>query len=159
MLVPPKDDDWSARIDPTKLKNRKFNSGKGAKAPPAKGARGCDISALWTETPEQKRQRLEDEMMGVKKPAQLVDGEEGRMGRGKEEKSRETERRIMEFNVCVLSRPLFETVVGIIWSLLTRMGCRRRKIEVVRFTISIRKRYQRRRKTIRVKGRSTRRRT
>ncbi|KAL9026569.1 MAG: hypothetical protein Q9196_004783 [Gyalolechia fulgens] len=73
MLIPPSQDDWSARIDPTKLRNRKFNTGKGAKAPPSsKGAAGgVDTNALWTETPEQKRQRLEDEMMGVKKPAQL----------------------------------------------------------------------------------------
>lgn len=102
MLVPPKQDDWSARVDPTKLRNRKFNTGKGAKAPSGRG--GGDISALWTETPEQKRQRLEDEMMGVKKPAQLVEGGDedaaGGRRRGDERERRETERRIREFNVC-----------------------------------------------------------
>lgn len=103
MLVPPKQDDWSARVDPTKLRNRKFNTGKGAKAAPASKG-GGDVSALWTETPEQKRQRLEDEIMGVKRPAQLVEGgeEEGRgrgKGRGDEVERRETERRIREFNV------------------------------------------------------------
>lgn len=93
MLLPPKQDDWSARVDPTKLKNRKFNTGKGSKAPAQKG--GSD-NALWTETPEQKRQRLEDEVMGVKKPAQL--DPEKKTDRRKEEEARETERRIQEYN-------------------------------------------------------------
>ncbi|KAI9828646.1 MAG: hypothetical protein M1832_001749 [Thelocarpon impressellum] len=66
MLVPPKQDDWSARVDPTKLRNRKFNTGKGSKAPAQQS--GAD-SALWTETPEQKRKRLDDEIMGIKQPA------------------------------------------------------------------------------------------
>ncbi|KAI4280774.1 MAG: hypothetical protein L6R38_004200 [Xanthoria sp. 2 TBL-2021] len=99
MLVPPSNSDWSSRIDPTKLRNRKFATGKGAKAPSSKGGGGIDT--IWTETPEQKRQRLQDEMMGVKKPAQLVDGgeeAEGRRGREDEAERRETERRIREFN-------------------------------------------------------------
>ena len=93
MLLPPKQDDWSVRVDPTKLKNRKFNTGKGSKAPAQGG--GSD-NALWTETPEQKRQRLEDEVMGVKKPAQL--GPEVKKDRRKEEEARETDRRIREYN-------------------------------------------------------------
>lgn len=93
MLLPPKQDDWSSRADPTKLKNRKFNTGKGSKAPAQKGG---GESALWTETPEQKRQRLADEVMGVKKPAQL--GPEEKTDRWKEEEARETERRIREYN-------------------------------------------------------------
>ena len=94
MLVPPKQDDWSSRVDPTKLKNRKFNTGKGAKAPSQKG--GSD-NALWTETPEQKRQRLEDEVMGVKTPAQLDTG--SKKSSTNEAEARETERRIREYNV------------------------------------------------------------
>lgn len=93
MLLPPKQDDWSARVDPTKLKNRKFNTGKGAKTP---GQKGGVENALWTETPEQKRQRLADEVMGVKKPAQL--GPEDKVDRWKEEEARETGRRISEYN-------------------------------------------------------------
>ena len=93
MLLPPKQDDWSARADPTKLKNRKFNTGKGSKAPTQKG--GTD-NVLWTETPEQKRQRLEDEVMGVKKPAQL--GPEEKTNKWKEDEARETQRRIQEYN-------------------------------------------------------------
>ncbi|MCJ1452562.1 hypothetical protein MMC28_002905 [Mycoblastus sanguinarius] len=93
MLVPPKQDDWSAHVDPTKLKTHKFNTGKGSKAPPQKS--GGD-SALWTETPEQKRQRLEDEVMGVKKPAQL--GPENKKEGWKEQEAKETQRRIREYN-------------------------------------------------------------
>ena len=93
MLLPPKQDDWSARVDPTKLKNRKFNTGKGSKAPAQAG--GSD-NALWTETPEQKRQRLEDEVMGVKRPAQL--GAEVKTDRRKEEEAREMDRRIRDYN-------------------------------------------------------------
>ena len=93
MLVPPKQDDWSARVDPTKLRNRKFNTGKGAKAPAQKGG---DDNALWTETPEQKRQRLEDEVMGIKKPAQL--GPEDKRDARKEQEAKETAKRIQEYN-------------------------------------------------------------
>jgi hypothetical protein len=65
MLAPPSDSDWTGRVDPTKLKNRKFASGKGSKAPAEK----TGVSAIWTETPEQKRQRLEDEVLGRKDAA------------------------------------------------------------------------------------------
>lgn len=93
MLVPPSDSDWTGRIDPTKLKNRKFTSGKGSKAPTEKGG----ISAIWTETPEQKRQRLEDEVLGRKDKS--VNGPERKHrdgGASKEEQA--TARRIKEYN-------------------------------------------------------------
>ncbi|MCJ1249042.1 hypothetical protein MMC30_006264 [Trapelia coarctata] len=93
MLVPPKQDDWSSRVDPTKLKNRKFNTGKGAKGPAQKG--GAD-STLWTETPEEKRKRLEDEVMGVKKPAHLDQASPASARSSAEAK--ETEKRIREYN-------------------------------------------------------------
>ena len=104
MLVPPKQDDL-ARVDPTKLRNRKFNTGKGAKAPAAKS--GGD-NALWTETAEQKRQRLEDEVMGVKQPATSV-AADARTGRGLAE-DQNTAKRIQEYNVsypgtCTYERP------------------------------------------------------
>lgn len=104
MLVPPKQDDWSTRIDPTKLKSRKFNTGKGAKGPPSKG--GVD-NALWTETPGEKLKRLGDEVMGVKKPAQL--DQESKKSAKSEAEAREIERRIREYNVRV--RPTFRSTV------------------------------------------------
>lgn len=93
MLVPPKQDDWSSRVDPTNLRNRKFNTGKGSKAPAAKGG-GED--AVWTETPEQKRKRLEDEVMGVKRPAQL--GPEEKRSARDEAAQREMDSKIREYN-------------------------------------------------------------
>lgn len=59
MTMPPTQDDLAARMDPTKMRARKFNSGKSAGAG---GAGGMDI---WTETPEQKLKRLQDEAMGI----------------------------------------------------------------------------------------------
>lgn len=67
MLAPPSSSDLTHRMDPTKLKSRKFQSGKGAKAP-SYGASG-GVSSIWTETPEEKRKRLADEVMGVARPA------------------------------------------------------------------------------------------
>ncbi|OMP87386.1 hypothetical protein BK809_0007472 [Diplodia seriata] len=61
MMVPPKQDDLAARLDPTKLRARGFQTGKGARAPNHGG--GGDLG-MWLETPEQKRKRLENEVMG-----------------------------------------------------------------------------------------------
>ena len=63
MLAPPNKDDWTSRVDPTKLKSRAFNTAKGAKAQSRPSpTTGPDV---WNETPEQKRKRLEDQVMGV----------------------------------------------------------------------------------------------
>ena len=62
MTMAPTSGDWSSRVDPTQLKARKFNSGKGAKAPTASSG----PSDAWHETPEQKQVRLQRELMGVK---------------------------------------------------------------------------------------------
>ena len=63
MIVPPSNGDWSARVDPTKLKARKFNTGKGANAEPQDATLGGENK--WTETAAEKRARLEREMMGI----------------------------------------------------------------------------------------------
>lgn len=96
MLVPPKQDDWSSRVDPTKLRNRKFNTGKGSKAPISKGD---GERTVWTETPEQKRQRLEDEVMGVRKPAAL--GAEDKKTARAQAEAEETAKKINDYNVSV----------------------------------------------------------
>lgn len=63
MMVPPSNSDWSARLDPTKLKARRFNTGKSATTPSPSTTSGGDNK--WTETPSEKRARLEREMMGI----------------------------------------------------------------------------------------------
>ena len=98
MLVPPKDEDWSSRVDPTKLRNRKFNTGKGAKAPTQKPG---GVSSIWTETPEEKRQRLADEVMGVRKPATAEEQPAAR----KPIQDEDTARRIREYNVSLGQTP------------------------------------------------------
>jgi hypothetical protein len=92
MLVPPSDSDWGSRVDPTKLKNRKFASGKGAKAPAEKNG----ISAIWTETPEEKRQRLEDEVMG-RKELSTVSAKSSKP-KPDDREAEATARRIKEYN-------------------------------------------------------------
>ncbi|KAF1835452.1 hypothetical protein BDW02DRAFT_523259 [Decorospora gaudefroyi] len=61
MTLPPTQDDLAARMDPTKMRARKFNTGKGA------GNTG-GMSSAWTETPEQKLKRLQDEALGITAP-------------------------------------------------------------------------------------------
>jgi hypothetical protein len=106
MLAPPSDSDWGARVDPTKLKNRKFASGKGSKAPAEK----TGVSAIWTETPEQKRQRLEDEVLGRKDKG--VSASSQAKGSGDSKEDRETARRIKEYNERNRGRSLMDEHVG-----------------------------------------------
>ncbi|KAL1304004.1 hypothetical protein AAFC00_000445 [Neodothiora populina] len=63
MMVPPTADDLSARLDPTKIRAKGFNTGKSARAPADKSG---GMAAAWTETPEEKLKRLQNEAMGVK---------------------------------------------------------------------------------------------
>ncbi|KAF5340569.1 hypothetical protein D9611_007467 [Ephemerocybe angulata] len=64
MLVPPSNSDLLGNLDPTKLKKgRQFSKGTG---PTVSGP--SDMS-LWTETPQERQQRLEDEVMGRKRRA------------------------------------------------------------------------------------------
>jgi hypothetical protein len=63
MMMPPKQDDLAARMDPTKQRARGFNTGKGARGSNPQG----EDNSSWYETAEQKQKRLQDEMMGVSK--------------------------------------------------------------------------------------------
>jgi hypothetical protein len=60
MTLPPKHG-VAARIDPTQVRARKFNTSVGAKV--RNGAEGNNNT--WTETPEEKRKRLENEILGI----------------------------------------------------------------------------------------------
>ncbi|OBT69991.1 hypothetical protein VE03_00563 [Pseudogymnoascus sp. 23342-1-I1] len=109
MLVPPSSDDWTSKVDPTKLKTRKFASGKGAKAPGEKSG----VSAIWTETPEEKRQRLEDEVLGRKEVA-TNSGKgraEAREG-GDEEEQAAIAKRIREYNERMRGKSMVEEHTG-----------------------------------------------
>ncbi|KAE8147580.1 hypothetical protein BDV25DRAFT_160146 [Aspergillus avenaceus] len=60
MLHPPESGTLGSRIDPTKLRNRKFQTGASATDLSSR-----EIDRSWTETPEQKMKRLQDEVMGI----------------------------------------------------------------------------------------------
>ncbi|KAL4979428.1 hypothetical protein BDW66DRAFT_102610 [Aspergillus desertorum] len=62
MLAPPTGGSNPSRVDPTKLRNRKFQSGPRVGNAPIGGG-GVDSS--WTETPDEKMRRLQDEVMGI----------------------------------------------------------------------------------------------
>ncbi|KAJ8112112.1 hypothetical protein OPT61_g5445 [Boeremia exigua] len=79
MTMPPTQDDLAARLDPTKQRARKFNTGKSAGG-------GGGMSSAWTETPEQKLKRLQDEAMGITPAAPNASSSSG--GRSKEEERR-----------------------------------------------------------------------
>ena len=64
MIVPPSNSDWSSKVDPTKLRNRKFNTGKSAKL--AASGSTPEQDNRWNETPEEKQARLRREMLGIK---------------------------------------------------------------------------------------------
>ncbi|EHL02195.1 hypothetical protein GLAREA_08390 [Glarea lozoyensis ATCC 20868] len=94
MLLPPTSSD-NTRADPTKLKNRKFASGKGSRAPTEKGG---GISTLWTETPEEKRKRLEDEVLGRTEVTLNSTSKTKSKGKGESAEDRATAQRIAAYN-------------------------------------------------------------
>ncbi|KZF26052.1 hypothetical protein L228DRAFT_235167 [Xylona heveae TC161] len=103
MMLLPSGDDWSSRVDPTKLRNRKFNTGKGARAPQEKSG---GIGSVWTETPEQKRKRLENEVMGVSKPASQGGSRSSENILSTEDK--EAAKRIQEYNEKYRNKSLYD---------------------------------------------------
>ncbi|EED15986.1 conserved hypothetical protein [Talaromyces stipitatus ATCC 10500] len=62
MLNPPGNSSWASGMNPAALTNRKFMSGKSARG--NRSTEGAD--SVWTEDPAQKRQRLENEVLGIK---------------------------------------------------------------------------------------------
>lgn len=69
MLQPPEKSDWTSKVDPTKLRHRKFQSGKSAGV-----SSTSRMDTSWLESPEQKMERMKDEVMGVKTSTQAENG-------------------------------------------------------------------------------------
>lgn len=88
MTVAPTGGDWTARVDPTKLKNRKFNSSNAF--PPRE-----KDSTSWHETPEVKRERLRQEALGMSNVHQKHKAKEEEAISAADE---ETAKRIKEYN-------------------------------------------------------------
>ncbi|KAI4739136.1 hypothetical protein E4T50_10397 [Aureobasidium sp. EXF-12298] len=88
MTLPPQQDDLAARMDPSKMRARGFNTGKNARGGNTTPA-GGNIAAAWTETPDEKLKRLQDEAMGVK-PATAghIDAREAAKNKEKEAEAR-----------------------------------------------------------------------
>lgn len=103
MLAPPTSSDWASKIDPTKLKARKFAAGKGGKAPADKSG----VSAIWTETPEEKRQRLEDAVLGRQDSASATSTEPAR-AKAQIKADEETAKKISEYNARNRGKSLYE---------------------------------------------------
>ncbi|KAG4028696.1 hypothetical protein MFRU_020g01350 [Monilinia fructicola] len=106
MLAPPTSSDWTSKIDPTKLKARKFAGGKGAKAPAEKSG----VSAIWTETPEEKRQRLEDAVLGRQDSTVSTNNGSSR-AKAESRADEETDKRIREYNAKNRGKSLYEAHV------------------------------------------------
>ncbi|EFE44157.1 hypothetical protein TRV_01050 [Trichophyton verrucosum HKI 0517] len=96
MLKPPDQLGLSARMDPTKLKNRKFNTGNPAR-PAASKAGGP--SNTWTETVEEKRKRLQNEVMGIQAPAAASTASEPDAGKAlAAERAEKMSKHVREYN-------------------------------------------------------------
>jgi hypothetical protein len=78
MVLPPDSRSWMSHIDPTALRSRKFNTAKSSRI----DGGGSGPSAVWTESPRQKRIRLENEIMGIQDPSG-VDQQKLASGRSK----------------------------------------------------------------------------
>lgn len=95
MLNPPDKSDWTSKVDPTKLRNRKFQTGKSARAPSAAG--GADMS--WVENSEQKLGRKKDEVLGISTSTPA--GNEGHSD-GAPRMTQEFQSKIQKFSVSII---------------------------------------------------------
>lgn len=112
----PKRDDWMLAppsasgpraADPTKLKARRFNSGPRANTDNS----GGEISSIWTETPEQKRKRLENAVLGRDTgsgPTSQTSANSAHRPQTKTKEQVEQEARIQSFTEATRGRSLYE---------------------------------------------------
>lgn len=103
MMAPPSHDDALSRIDPTKMRARKFNTGRAGGAP----ADHREMGAAWFETPEEKRKRLENEMMGVS--SKTASAQPSASGSNSKSRDEETARRVKEHNEKNRGKSLYDS--------------------------------------------------
>lgn len=87
MTLPPTQDGLG-RLDPTKMRARKFNTSKSG------GSTGNGGMGIWTETPEQKLKRLQDEALGIAAPANSSVQKESRRATAEEQKARKVRQKL-----------------------------------------------------------------
>src|SRR5271170_5808224 len=104
MLAPPSSSDWMHGSSAAKLKARTFQQSKSGTVGQGKAV----DHTVWTETPLERAQRLEDEALGrkSKKTVEGVGGAEGE--KEDEEERRERDRRIKEYNAQTRGPSLME---------------------------------------------------
>ncbi|KAI1378760.1 hypothetical protein F4677DRAFT_411923 [Hypoxylon crocopeplum] len=108
MLAPPTSGGYRAP-DPTKLKSRRFASGPRASA--SSSSNGGEISSIWTETPEQKRKRLENAVLGRGDDDSSQTQRKTTTGSGagpQREEAPEQQERIRSFTEATRGRSLYE---------------------------------------------------
>ncbi|KAK9469646.1 hypothetical protein V1512DRAFT_288819 [Lipomyces arxii] len=100
MTLPPSRGDWAAKqADPLSLRNRKFMIGSSA------SLAGRDADSSWNETDAERKKRIAEEMMGLRKrnepgPAVRTDEPSGR--------DQELARQVEEYNSQVRNKSLME---------------------------------------------------
>ncbi|KAI1414002.1 hypothetical protein F5Y13DRAFT_159533 [Hypoxylon sp. FL1857] len=118
MLAPPTSSGYRAP-DPTKLKNRRFQSGPRSSSGGGANAGGSgEISSIWTETPEQKRKRLENAVLGRESASTQKTSNSGSggnlrgagpaPGKESEEEDAEQQARIRSFTEATRGKSLYE---------------------------------------------------
>src|SRR5271170_202915 len=105
MLAPPSSSDWMHGSSAAKLKARTFQQSKSGTVGQGKAV----DHTVWTETPLERAQRLEDEALG-RKPRKVGGGDSGGGGEEEEEEEekRERDRRIKEYNAQTRGPSLME---------------------------------------------------
>ena len=103
MLAPPTQADWIGSLDASKLKARTFQQSRSGVL-----GQGKEVdNRLWTETPSERAQRLEDEALG-KYPKKQADSLEEARNAEDEERAR----RIKDYNAQIRGPSLMERHVG-----------------------------------------------
>lgn len=104
MMMPPTQDGLASRMDPTKLRARGFNTGRAGRT----GGNGGDDNSAWFETPEEKRKRLEDQVLGVGGKASSAKPED-LQSKARKARDEEKARNIQRHNVSLCPTNLITT--------------------------------------------------